>query len=71
MLSNRRNTTSVDGGHKPVDCIEEGEYKKISTAEIRKFCAGQAEKERSIFSELKPEERASQETSGFLGQRIL
>ena len=69
MLSNRRKAASMDGEHKPVKCYEDGEYKEISTAEIKKFCTGQAEKEGSTFLEPKPEERDSKETSTILGPK--
>jgi hypothetical protein len=53
----------VDGVHKTVNCYKDGEYKSIWTADIKKYCTGEAEKERNTFLEPKPEERAGKETS--------
>ena len=69
MLSNSRKAASMALEHKPFKCYKDGQYKEISTTEIKKFCTGQAEKEGSTFLELKPEVRASKETSTILGPK--
>jgi hypothetical protein len=44
MLSNRRKSLNLAGEHKHVTCYKDGEYKIILTADIKKYCTGEAEK---------------------------